>query len=54
MSVDLADFQAVIDRARPHILEQVEKGDFSGSTGDASIDPEKGNDSCVKGPVTFL
>jgi hypothetical protein len=33
---------------------QVQKGDFSGSTGDASIDPEKGQDSCVSAPVVFL
>jgi hypothetical protein len=36
------------------IPEQVEKGDYSGSTGDASIDPEKAKDSCVKAPVAFL
>ena len=34
-------------------IDQVEKGDFSGSTGDKSIDPEKA-DSCVSAPVTFL
>ena len=33
-------------------IDQVEKGDYSGSTG-SDTDPEK-KSSCVKGPVQFL
>eukprot|EP00960_Hanusia_phi_P005635 163870-Hanusia_phi.AAC.5 len=33
---------------------KVENGDYSGSTGDSSIDPEQSKDSCVSAPVVIL
>ena len=35
-------------------IDQVQRGDYSGSTSDAAMDPQEATDSCVSAPVAFL
>jgi hypothetical protein len=47
----------MLDRMYPEkhksFIDQVQRGDYSGSTDEKHMDPQKG-DSCVKAPVSFL